>query len=132
MRISAFWQRYRHLGIVSAFGISGAIAQCNYTLAQSIILDGTLGPAGTLTGPLYIIPQSFGQTVESNLFHSFFQFGLLPGEGVNFASAANIRNILVRVTGGSPSLIDGLIFTQSLNVNLFLINPISFLTFLNG
>jgi filamentous hemagglutinin family protein len=101
------------------------IAQCNYTLAQpsSIILDGTLGPAGPLTGPLYIIPQEVGQTVDTNLFHSFFQFGLRPDERVGFASAANIRNILVRVTGGSPSLIDGLIFTQSLNVNLFLINP---------
>jgi filamentous hemagglutinin family protein len=108
---------------VSALGISGAIAQCNYTLAQSIILDGTLGPAGTLTGPRYIIPQEFGQTIASNLFHSFSQFGLLPGERVGFASAANIRNILVRVTGGSPSLIDGLIYTDSANVNLFLINP---------
>lgn len=123
MRISAFWQRYRHLGIVSALGISGAIAQCNYTLAQSITLDGTLGPARTLIGPRYIIPQEVGQTVENNLFHSFFQFGLLAGERVGFASTPNIRNILVRVTGGSPSLIDGLIFTQSLNVNLFLINP---------
>jgi filamentous hemagglutinin family protein len=123
LRISAVWQRYRRLGIVSAFGICEAIAQCNCTLAQSIILDGTLGPAGTLIGPRYIIPQEFGQTVDTNLFHSFFQFGLLPGERVGFASAANIRNILVRVTGGSPSLIDGQIVTQSLNVNLFLINP---------
>ncbi|MBD2126949.1 filamentous hemagglutinin N-terminal domain-containing protein [Microcoleus sp. ZQ-A2] len=123
MRISAFWQRYRHLGIVSALGISGAIALCNYTLAQNITLDGTLGPAGTLTGPRYVIPQEVGQTVENNLFHSFGQFGLLLGERVGFASAANIRNILVRVTGGSPSLIDGLIYTDSANVNLFLINP---------
>jgi filamentous hemagglutinin family protein len=56
-------------------------------------------------------------------FTAFLQFGLLPGERVGFASAANIRNILVRVTGGSPSLIDGLIYTDSANVNLFLINP---------
>jgi filamentous hemagglutinin family protein len=108
---------------VSAFGISGAIAQCNCTLAQSITLDGTLGPAGLLTGPRYFIPQDVGQTVDSNLFHSFDQFGLLLGERVDFASAADIRNILVRVTGGSPSLIDGRISTQSTNVNLFLINP---------
>ncbi len=76
---------------MSALGISGAIAQCNYTLAQSIILDGTLGPAGTLTGPRYMIPQEVGQTIESNLFHSFSQFGLLPGERVGFASAANLK-----------------------------------------
>jgi filamentous hemagglutinin family protein len=94
-----------------------------YALAQNITLDGSLGPAGTLTGPDYMIPQSVGQTVDSNLFHSFGQFNLAPSEAAIFESAANIRNILSRVTGGSPSLINGLIFTESPSVNLFLINP---------
>ncbi len=116
------WRRYWQLGMALGIG-GGMLMPCDRTLAQSIILDGTLGPAGTLTGPRYIIPQGVGQTVDTNLFHSFFQFGLLAGERVDFASAANIRNILVRVTGGSPSLIDGRISTQSNSVNLFLINP---------
>jgi filamentous hemagglutinin family protein len=91
--------------------------------AQNITLDGTLGPAGTLTGPTYIIPQAAGTTVGSNLFHSFGRFNLDTGEIAGFTSTPTIRNILARVTGGSRSIIDGLIITQSPNVNLFLINP---------
>ncbi len=92
-------------------------------VAQNITLDGSLGSAQTLIGPNYIIPQVVGQTVDSNLFHSFGQFNLNTGESAGFQSAANIRNILSRVTGSSASLIDGGIFTESPSVNLFLINP---------
>jgi filamentous hemagglutinin family protein len=92
-------------------------------LAQNITLDGTLGPAATLTGPTYQIRQDLGQTVGSNLFHSFGKFNLNANETAVFQSAPAIRNILSRVTGGSVSSIDGLIFTQSGAVNLYLINP---------
>ncbi|MCA1993051.1 MAG: filamentous hemagglutinin N-terminal domain-containing protein [Coleofasciculus sp. S288] len=95
----------------------------NSAIAQNITLDGSLGTAGTLTGPDYVIPQNVGQTVGNNLFHSFGQFNLDTGESAGFQSAANIRNILSRVTGGEISSIDGRIFTESPNVNLFLINP---------
>ncbi|GAX42820.1 hemagglutination activity domain protein [Tolypothrix sp. NIES-4075] len=102
---------------------SGTIATATSVLAQSITIDGTLSPAQTLTGPVYTIPQSAGQTVGSNLFQSFGKFNLNMGEIANFESAGNIRNILSRVTGGGASMIDGLISTNSANVNLFLINP---------
>jgi filamentous hemagglutinin family protein len=112
------------LSVVSSLIFGGAIAfSSNCVLAQNITLDGSIGRAGTLTGPNYVIPQAVGQTVDSNLFHSFGRFGLDTGEAAIFISAANIRNILSRVTGGSPSVIDGLIFTESPSVNLFLINP---------
>ncbi|OKH42842.1 hypothetical protein NIES2101_32320 [Calothrix sp. HK-06] len=91
-------------------------------LAQNITLDGTLGTSGTLTGSNYAIPQSLGQTVGNNLFHSFSQFNLNTNEVAIFQSNPNIQNILSRVTGGNQSVIDGLIRTQS-GVNLFLINP---------
>lgn len=94
-----------------------------HTLAQNVTLDGTLGPARTLTGPRYVIQQEDGQTVGSNLFHSFGRFSLDTIERADFLSANSIRNILARVTGGERSLINGLLFTQSANVNLFLINP---------
>ncbi|AFY34501.1 filamentous hemagglutinin N-terminal domain-containing protein [Calothrix sp. PCC 7507] len=90
--------------------------------AQNITLDGSLGTRETLTGPNYTIPQSAGQTVGNNLFHSFGKFNLNSNEAAIFQNADNIRNILSRVTSGSQSLIDGLIRTQS-GVNLFLINP---------
>lgn len=92
-------------------------------LAQSISLDGTLGAAGTLTGPSYRILQAVGTTVGSNLFHSFSRFNLNTGERANFQRDAAIRNIFARVTGGDRSSIDGLIRTEGGNVNLFLINP---------
>ena len=112
------------LGLAGFLVIGGAIALSgNCVLAQNITLDGTLGQPGTLTGPFYVIPQAAGQTVGNNLFHSFGKFNLDRGEVADFQSAANIRNILSRVTGGSPSSINGLIATESYNVNLFLINP---------
>ncbi|MBD1919847.1 S-layer family protein [Microcoleus sp. FACHB-831] len=91
--------------------------------AQSITLDGTLGTARPLTGPIYEILESDGKTVGTNLFHSFGKFNLDIGERVNFDSAPDITNILTRVTGGTPSFINGKIYTNSGNVNLFLVNP---------
>lgn len=91
-------------------------------LTQNITFDGTLGATATLTAPNYVIRQQDGLSVGSNLFHSFRQFNLDANEAAIFQSADNIRNILARVTGGASS-INGLIATQSGNVNLFLINP---------
>ncbi len=112
--------------------------------AQNIVTDGTLGlpaqaipitPNGTLNNPAqpnlptlypnaYIIQEALGRAVGDNLFHSFGRFNLSNGESAVFQSGGNIRNILSRVTGGNASIIDGLIQTQSTNVNLFLINPL--------
>jgi filamentous hemagglutinin family protein len=89
-------------------------------LAQ-ITLDGSTGPARTLTGPAYQIRQSDGTTVGPNLFHSFGRFNLNLGESATFESAA-IQNIFARVTGGSISTIDGLLRSPGA-ANLFLINP---------
>ncbi|MBP0017400.1 MAG: CHAT domain-containing protein [Cyanobacteria bacterium SBLK] len=58
-----------------------------------------------------------------NLFHSFEEFGLDAGQVANFLSAPGIHNILGRVTGGNPSLINGLIQVTGGNSNLFLMNP---------
>ncbi|WP_421656520.1 filamentous hemagglutinin N-terminal domain-containing protein [Leptothermofonsia sp. ETS-13] len=119
MKSKCQWQ----LEMAACLTVVGILSSAPLAIAQNITLDGTLGPAQTLTGPTYLIRQVDGTTVGSNLFHSFGRFNLSAGEVANFQSAANIRNILSRVTGGSPSSIDGLIFTQSPNVNLFLINP---------
>ncbi len=59
----------------------------------------------------------------ANLFHSFTQFGLNSGETANFLSNPGIKNILGRVVGGDPSLINGLIQVTGGNSNLFLMNP---------
>ncbi|WP_143171214.1 tetratricopeptide repeat protein [[Phormidium ambiguum] IAM M-71] len=59
----------------------------------------------------------------ANLFHSFERFGLNDGQIANFLSNPEIRNILSRIVGGDPSIINGLIQVTGGNSNLFLINP---------
>ncbi|WP_293360681.1 filamentous hemagglutinin N-terminal domain-containing protein, partial [Microcoleus sp. CAWBG24] len=60
---------------------------------------------------------------KANLFHSFTQFGLSSGQTANFLSNPNIQNILGRINGGNPSVINGLIQVTGGNSNLFLMNP---------
>ncbi len=66
-----------------------------------------------------------GQTSPdgANLFHSFQKFGLEPNQIANFISQPHIQNILGRITGGDPSIINGLITITGGNSHLFLINP---------
>ncbi|MGI8504272.1 MAG: filamentous hemagglutinin N-terminal domain-containing protein, partial [Hassallia sp.] len=116
-------QDWKKLALGFIFALGGATSSINCAFAQQITIDGTLSPERTLTGPNYIIPQAYGQTVGNNLFQSFGRFNLNAGESGNFQSDVNIRNILSRVTGGFASTIDGRIFTESANVNLFFINP---------
>jgi len=59
----------------------------------------------------------------ANLFHSFTEFNLPPGQIANFLSRPEIINILGRVNGGNPSVIQGLIQVSGGNSNLFLMNP---------
>lgn len=58
-----------------------------------------------------------------NLFHSFEQFGLNVDHIANFISQPQIQNILGRVVGGEPSIINGLIQVTGGNAHLFLMNP---------
>ncbi|MBW4510873.1 MAG: CHAT domain-containing protein [Scytonematopsis contorta HA4267-MV1] len=62
-----------------------------------------------------------------NLFHSFQEFGLQPGQIGNFQANPNLQNILGRVTGGNPSIINGLIQVTGGSANLFLMNPNGFI-----
>src|SRR5919109_3518410 len=72
-----------------------------------------------------MIPDTVGQTVGTNLFHSFGLFNINTGESATFTGPSSIENVLGRVTGGSSSFIDGLLRTQFENAspNLFLLNP---------
>ena len=88
-----------------------------------IVLDGTLGPQGALSGPNYQISSRFGQQIGRNLFHSFADFQLLAGESANFSGPASVRNILSRVTGGKASLLNGQINSSIAGANFFFINP---------
>ncbi|NEO86011.1 MAG: DUF4347 domain-containing protein, partial [Spirulina sp. SIO3F2] len=82
--------------------------------------DGT-GTIITIDGQTYHI--GGGTQAGANLFHSFQEFGLSPGEIANFLSDPSIVNILGRVTGGNPSIIDGRLQVSGSNANLYLMNP---------
>lgn len=84
--------------------------------------DGT-GTIVTLDGNRFDIQGGTLSGEAANLFHSFEQFGLDTGQIANFMSDPQISNILARVVGGDPSMIDGLIQVTGGHANLFLMNP---------
>jgi len=84
--------------------------------------DGT-GTVVTVNGHQFDISGGQLSGDGANLFHSFKQLGLDEGQIANFLSKPEIRNILSRVVGGSPSIINGSIQVMGGRTNLFLINP---------
>ncbi len=104
-----------------AYGIAHSL-MVSSALAQSITAapDGT-GTAIAIQGQTYWI--TGGSQAGANLFHSFQQFGLTPGEIAHFLTQPHTRNLLARVVGGDPSVIEGLIRLSGGGANLFLVNP---------
>ncbi|MEL7521554.1 MAG: filamentous hemagglutinin N-terminal domain-containing protein [Cyanobacteria bacterium J06553_1] len=94
--------------------------------AQSITAaaDGT-GTTIRQTGSQFTIEQGRLSGDAANLFHSFETFSLQAGERANFVSSPTVQNILTRVTGQSPSVINGQlqISANGAQPNLFFMNP---------
>ncbi|NET58542.1 MAG: CHAT domain-containing protein [Symploca sp. SIO2E6] len=117
-----------NLFISLAEAIAGGVMVFHPTfsvLAQPIITpaaDGT-GTNVTLDGNQFNIDGGSVSGDSRNLFHSFAQFGLSSSQIANFLANPQIHNILGRVVGNDPSVINGLIQVSGGNPNLFLINP---------
>ncbi|MBD1858021.1 S-layer family protein [Leptolyngbya boryana FACHB-1624] len=58
----------------------------------------------------------------TNLFHSFSEFNINPGQRLYFANPSFVQNIFTRVTGGNTSTLSGVLGVEGA-ANLFLFNP---------
>lgn len=101
-------------GVASLLAFSG-----NQVLAQ-VTSDGTLNTQVGANGNTFNI--TGGSPVGTNVFHSFGSFSVPAGGSANFTDVASFTNIFGRVTGGTPSDIQGTIRAVG-SANLFLINP---------
>lgn len=113
-----------------ALGVTALFAGAAMPLsAQSVIIDdGSLGNNGgalSVSSGTVAIPQNLGATMGNNLFHSFTRFDVATGETAKFEGAANIQNVLARVSGTDASDINGTIDTKTAmpSANFFLLNP---------
>ncbi|MDX2099700.1 MAG: filamentous hemagglutinin N-terminal domain-containing protein, partial [Leptolyngbyaceae cyanobacterium bins.59] len=102
--------------------MAGLVAPSARTQSIAPARDGT-GTIVTPQGNQFDITGGTLSSDRANLFHSFQQFGLDANQIANFISNPQIQNILGRVAGGDPSVINGLIQVTGGNSNLFLLNP---------
>jgi filamentous hemagglutinin family protein len=115
------------LSLTSSFGatlLTLTLDAFSPAIAQPITsaVDGT-GTVVTADGNNFQIDGGTLSGDGVNLFHSFQQFGLSEGQIADFLSNPQIQNILARVKGNDPSLINGLIQVSGGNSNLLLMNP---------
>ena len=92
-------------------------------VSAEITLDGTMGPAGPLSGPAFTIADTLGTTQGANLFHSFSVFNIDSTESATFTGPAGLDNVISRVTGGTASSIDGLFRSTVPGADVYFINP---------
>jgi filamentous hemagglutinin family protein len=117
MRVTSRFSR----SILEITAIAAPLLTCGPAFAQ-------IAPADPNTivqqsGSQFIIDGGKSSIDGQNLFHSFQDFNLTPDQVATFRSNPGLQNIFSRISGGNPSLIQGLLQVTGSNANLFLINP---------
>lgn len=109
------------IAVLSAIAIGGILESTLFltTVNAQIIPDSTFSTliTGTTTQTV-----NGGIRSGTSLFHSFSQFSIPTNGRVLFNNDSTVQNIFSRVTGASPSILNGSITTRG-SANLFLLNP---------
>ena len=145
--MSARWQVSDPAGVVALVLLACAPGAAPQAAGTSITIDGswgrtpvTLTPSASATtvagnrgasysipGNVYTIGEAQGKLAGNNLFHSFGSFSVGQGDAAVFTTTtASLRNVISRVTGASPTTIEGLLALQSppgSSPAFFFINP---------
>ncbi|MCP4702636.1 MAG: filamentous hemagglutinin N-terminal domain-containing protein, partial [Gammaproteobacteria bacterium] len=89
-----------------------------------IVPDGIFsGSSEALAGPDFRITAAMGLQMGGNLFHSFESFSVQRDETATFTGSESVTNIISRVTGKTPSFIDGRIVSEIPDADVYLLNP---------
>ena len=115
------WNSIKYLLVAVFFKINSIVINAD------IIIDDSFGSPGVLQGPNFKITENLGRVVGTNLFHSFSEFSLQKGESVTFSAINKIENVIGRVSGSESSEIEGIISSDILGADLYLLNPNGFL-----
>ncbi len=121
----------RRLLVGAAYGLFAQIMPAVVSgQNNAITFDSSFGsvslPADFGQGGNYQIQENYGLRSESNLFHSFDEFAVPTSGSAIFEIGVDVLNVISRVTGGSPSEIDGRISIADGNgngANFWMINP---------
>ena len=113
----SFELRFAALNLIGPVAI---VCAPQLAMAQNIQPDNTLGTLVDTPGCV-VCTITGGVTQNVNLFHSFEEFSISNGGEAFFDAAPAIENIFARVTGITPSEINGSIATN--DAGLMLLNP---------
>ena len=109
--------------LLRIFWLPVSLLLCLTAADADVATDGTMGQSGALPGPNYEIGSNLGKQSGGNLFHSFSRFNIGRHESALFTGSETVNNIIARVTGGTPSRIDGQMQSQIPGANLYFLNP---------
>jgi len=126
--VQAHWCRFGVSALLGLVSLGGSLITNMAAAGAQLIPDASLGIENSIVTPNALINGSDATRIDggaqrgANLFHSFQQFNVNPGQRVYFANPLGIDTILSRVTGSNLSTIDGLLGVEGA-ADLFLLNP---------